>query len=399
MRALVLSSMYPPHHLGGLEVACQAGVRGLRERGHEALVLASRLRLPGREGPDEARRVLNLFWDDGVWRRPGLAGAIRATAEDLAALRETVAAFRPDVVWAWHLAALSKVLLSEARALGLPVVLSLGELWPLYDLEPDPWLRWCRGVRAPVGRAIGAARGFPTRVPRLAEDAADAAYNSEWLQNELAGRGLTPRGRVIYPGVDPARFPAAPLRDGPVRRFLQVGRVEPRKGQTVAVEALAKLRAAGVADATLTVAGAAEAGHDVELRALAERLGVADAVSFTGPVPFEAVAGLYAEHDAAIHAATWQEPFGLALVEAMASGRPLVCSPTGGAREIVTSGEDALAFEPGDAAGCAARMEALATDRGLAERLVAAGRTTALRFTEERAAEEQERQLLEVLGR
>lgn len=398
MRVLVVSSMYPPHHLGGLEVACQAAVRGLQERGHETLVLASRLRLPGREGPDEARRVLNLFWEDGVWRRPGLGGAVRATAEDLASFREAVAEFRPDIVWAWHMAALSKSLLAEARTLRLPVVLSFGELWPLYDLDPDPWLRWCRGIRAPVGRAIGAVKGFPTRVPRLAGDAADAAYCSAWLQEELAGRGLAPRGRVIYPGVDPARFPPAPPPGRPARRFLQVGRIEPRKGPAVAIEALAKLHAAGFADSTLTLNGVAEAGYDVELRALAERLGVSGSVEMT-PSAFEDIPARYADHDAVLHAATWQEPFGIVLIEAMATGRPLVCSPTGGAREIVTPGVDALTFEPGDAAGCAAQMEVLATDPSLVARLVEAGRRVAARFTEERAAGEQERQLLEVLER
>jgi len=400
MRILVLSAWYPPHHLGGYELACESAVRGLRERGHELLVLSSGYRTVYGEGrTDEARRELNLFWDDGEWRRPGLAGGVRAAREDLASFRRAIDEFRPDLVWVWHLAGISKVLLSEAFARKLPYVLSFLDVWPIYDLPPDPWLRWCRGPRAPVGLAIGVARGIPSRVPRLAREAADAAYCSAWLQETLVRRGLGPPGRVIYPGVDRARFPAAPPPAPRIRRFLQVGRVEPRKGQAVAVEALAKLHAAGYPDATLTVAGSAERGYDEELRGLAARLGVSGAVTQTGPVPPERLRDLYAEHDAAVHAATWDEPFGLVLVEALASGRPLVCSPTGGAHEIVTPGVDALTFEAGDAAACAARMEALAADRVLVGRLVEAGLRTAATFTEDRAADQHEAQLLEVAAR
>jgi glycosyltransferase involved in cell wall biosynthesis len=398
LRILVLSAWYPPHHLGGYEIACQAAVRGLSARGHELEILASRFRLPDREGPDEARRVLNLFWEDGRWRRPGLGGAVVAAGEDLRAFRGAVDGFRPDVLWVWHMGAISKVLLAEAYARGLPYVLSLLDLWPVYDLPPDPWLRWCHGLRAPVGLAIGRARGYPSRVPRLAADAAGAAYCSTWLQDVLAGKGVTARGRVIYPGIDPSRFPPGPPLEHPVRRFLQVGRIEPRKGQAIAVEALGKLHAGGYRDTTLTFAGAAEGGHDAELRALAGRAGVGDAVRFAGPVPPEDLARVYAEHDAAIHAATWQEPFGLVLVEAMATGRPLLCSPTGGAREIVTPNVDALTFEPGDASGLAARMEAVAADPSLAARLARAGLRTAERFTEDRASAEHESMLLDVVA-
>ncbi len=231
MRILVLSAWYPPHHLGGYELAAESAVRGLRERGHELRVLTSRFQTANGHGkPDEARRELNLFWEDGRWRRPGLRGAIRAAREDLYAFDREVDAFEPDLLWVWHMAGVSKVLLSEAYARRLPYVLSFLDVWPIYDLPPDPWLRWCRGPRAPLGRTIGMARGLPTRSPALAEDAADASYCSAWLQRVLAGHGHAPEGRVIYPGIDPARFSAAPPSGRPVRRFLQVGAGQAAQG-------------------------------------------------------------------------------------------------------------------------------------------------------------------------
>jgi glycosyltransferase involved in cell wall biosynthesis len=122
-----------------------------------------------------------------------------------------------------------------------------------------------------------------------------------------------------------------------------------------------------------------------ELRELAGRLGLGDRVGFTGFVP-DAAAALGAL-DVAVHASTEPEPFGLAIAEAMASGRAVVVSAAGGAAELIEDGVDALAHPPGDHAALAARIAELAADPGLRRRLGAAARATAeRRFDRRRAA-------------
>jgi glycosyltransferase involved in cell wall biosynthesis len=395
MRILVLSSFYPPHHLGGYEIACESAVRGLRERGHELRVVTSRHRTPDVSEDGDADRVLHLFWEAGEWRRPGLAGAVRATREDLRALERIVDEFRPDAVWAWHMAALSKSLLQWCLGRGLPLALAVHDLWPLYDIDPDPWLRWTRGARAPVGGVVGRMAGLPTR-PLDLRGAAAVSYNSEWTRGQVAGSGLVPDGPVVYPGLDAVAFRPTPLRADAIRRFLVVGRVERRKGPSIAVEALARLRAAGIGDATLHLHGRSERGHRAELERLAGGLGLADAVTFGESSDRGDMGAVYAGHDAVIHAATWDEPFGLTIAEAMATGRPVIASPTGGATEIVHDG-NALTFRPGDVDGCAKRMWQLASDPGLADRLVTEGLRTAERFTERAATDAHERHLMSAL--
>ncbi len=114
-----------------------------------------------------------------------------------------------------------------------------------------------------------------------------------------------------------------------------------------------------------------------ELRAASARLGLAGRVGFTGFVerPEAALRAL----DIAVHASTAPEPFGLAIVEAMACGRAVVVAASGGAAEIVTPGIDALVHRPGDAAGLASRLASLAGDASLRVRLGAAARDTATR--------------------
>jgi glycosyltransferase involved in cell wall biosynthesis len=115
-----------------------------------------------------------------------------------------------------------------------------------------------------------------------------------------------------------------------------------------------------------------------QLRALAERLGISERVAFTGFVddPATAMRAL----DVVVHASTEPEPFGLVIVEAMACGRAVVASAAGGAAELISPGENALAHRPGDAAELALRIEAAVRDGGLRRRLGEAGRATAVRL-------------------
>ena len=105
-----------------------------------------------------------------------------------------------------------------------------------------------------------------------------------------------------------------------------------------------------------------------ELRELVDvRSGSKARVGFTAScrTPSTAMRAL----DIVVHASTDPEPFGLVIAEAMACGKPVVVSRAGGASELTEPGVNALAFTPGDAAELARRIEELARDANLRERL------------------------------
>jgi glycosyltransferase involved in cell wall biosynthesis len=123
-----------------------------------------------------------------------------------------------------------------------------------------------------------------------------------------------------------------------------------------------------------------------ELRACAAGLGIADRVGFTGflraPYAMRAL-------DVVVHASTRPEPFGLVIAEAMACGRAVVTSATGGAREIVQPGIDAIVHTPGDAASLCDAIARLATDSALRRELGAHARASAcVKFDPDRLASE-----------
>jgi len=79
------------------------------------------------------------------------------------------------------------------------------------------------------------------------------------------------------------------------------------------------------------------------------------------------------------------EGFGLPPLEAMAAGRPVVASNASSLPEVL--GDAALLVDPSDETGFARAVESVLTDQQLRERLIAAGRTQARKFTWERCAE------------
>jgi glycosyltransferase involved in cell wall biosynthesis len=123
-----------------------------------------------------------------------------------------------------------------------------------------------------------------------------------------------------------------------------------------------------------------------QLMAMAQSLGIASRVCFTGyvhDVP-AAMRGL----DIIVHASTYPEPFGLIIAEAMACARPVIVSRAGGAKEIADQTTSALTFEPGDSDGLARCIETLAADAQLRAEVGRSGRRHAeARFDARRVAE------------
>jgi glycosyltransferase involved in cell wall biosynthesis len=113
-----------------------------------------------------------------------------------------------------------------------------------------------------------------------------------------------------------------------------------------------------------------------ELQARADALGIRDRVVLTG---YLRAAPAMRALDVVVHASTRPEPFGLVIAEAMACGRALVTSGTGGAAELIAPDVDALTHPPGDSEALARVLERLVRDAALRRRLGAAAAEAARR--------------------
>jgi glycosyltransferase involved in cell wall biosynthesis len=213
---------------------------------------------------------------------------------------------------------------------------------------------------------------------------------SEYSAREL--RAPRTRTRVIYGGADPARYAPDPhvSRNG----VLFVGRLTPHKG-------VDRLLGALPADTTARIVGSG--GHDPlppesDYPELLQRLARGKSVEFVGPMPDADLPALYRSAEVfvlpSVELTCYGKPIvvsellGLAVLEAMASGTPVIASRVGGVPEIVRDGETGFLVQPGDVAELHERLREVLADPALARRLGANARQHVLeRFTWQAVAE------------
>ena len=165
-----------------------------------------------------------------------------------------------------------------------------------------------------------------------------------------------PAATILHPGVDLAAWSALPPADG-APRALVLGALVEWKGADLALEIAARLP-----ELELELAGAPLPGDDgafaAALRERAARPDLAGRVTFAGALPDPRPA--LARAHLLLHCAG-AEPFGMALLEALACGRPVAAPAAAGPLEIVADGAGRL-YPPGDAAAGAAAVRALLAD-------------------------------------
>lgn len=244
-------------------------------------------------------------------------------------------------------------------ATGRPLVASLRGT----DILVDPAISY--------GRRMDPA--FDRAVRRLLRTADRTVYFSRYMRDHAVSLGARPDAtRVIRKGVDLRQF--APAGDRTALRrelglgsrplILSVGGLIERKGIHHILDALALLR--DELDFTFVVCG--DGSERANLEAQAARLGLGDRTVFTGRVDRATIPKYFAACDVFVLGSIL-EAAGNVLFEAMASGRPIVCTDAGGPREYVSDGETGFVVKVGDTRGMARRIGLVLRDPGLQEAL------------------------------
>jgi glycosyltransferase involved in cell wall biosynthesis len=316
---------------------------GLAERGHEVVVCARRFAL--REEPPF--RTVDLGPGGPVESLQPLVYAALAAR----ALRRLGGPTRFDVAH-WLFPSGADYLL-DASPVALPLVIG-----PLALDWPD---------ESPRGR-------HPGRLVRLAAEPAFYGLHRRTMHRarellvcipEVASAlraAERARSRVVPFGIDTSRFMVRPMATRPTILF--IGRLERRKGIYELFEAFEAVRRE-IPEACLRVVGAGE-----ELDALRDRAAaIGRSVEVLGAVPNTEVGDLLAEAWL-LCLPSYGEPFGMTVLEAMASGRAVVATDRGGPRHLVDP-RGGIRVPPADAPALAGALVEILSDRG---RLEAMGR-------------------------
>lgn len=300
---------------------------------------------------------------------------VRQGALEWAELRRAVAFARrqrPDVIeahWATEAAVLA-VELKLALAAPLAVRMHGGDLYR----SPSPDLPRIVGhadalcpVSAFLADLLRGERPIPHLpvVPTLAIDESRLHVQHHGLPIDQITAAARPEPEPLPS--DAARSSTRPTHDRAIDRVtvVSVGRLSPEKRHADILDALAPLcpdrPGLGV---TLIGGGPLEA----DLRQRAARLGIADRLTITGPLPFEQVLRRVARCDIYVQASDL-EGFGMAPLEAAALGRPVVATRTGAHADIVARDRTGLLYDAGDTAALAAHLARLADDHATRHRM------------------------------
>ena len=294
-------------------------------------------------------------------------------------MRRVLAALRPDVVHTHQLATLLYGGMA-ARTLGVPVVLHTE-----HGREPYATRRKTRIL----GRLAGC---FADRFYCLTQDMASAVRAAG-----VAGD----RVRLIQNGIDISKFTETVYDTAALRQSLSipldapligtVGRLSEVKRQDVLICAFARVRDR-YPDARLILVG--DGPLLEELRALANGIGIGDAVHFVGYQPHSAP---YLQAMDIFALTSRSEGMPQAVLEASVMGLPVVASRVGGLPEVINDGVTGILFEPGDDQGIATALCDLIADPQRRRELGAAAKARVqVNFSVTRMAGEYQRDALEV---
>lgn len=199
---------------------------------------------------------------------------------------------------------------------------------------------------------------FRTRVTRFLLRPCDTVVACSEGSRAALAAVLPGRVVLVDNGVDVEAFAPAPEAHGGKPRILYAGLLSPRKGVPELVRASRLLLDRGIDHELVLAGGTPDEGAEDERAARAED---SPAASWIGPQPHEAMAGLYREADV-FCLPSWWEAMPLSILEAMATGLPVVATAVGDVPRVVRPGETGLLVPPRDAAALADALAELLED-------------------------------------
>lgn len=357
-RILFCTDTYPPQ-VNGVSVVTALSVAGMQERGWAVGVVAPRYPKPyGRPFASDARSLAAVTAELRLASVPmPTYPDIRASAPHYGAIVHLMDRFRPHLVHCETEFLVGRMSQLAAAQRGIPLVSSYHTDFSRYTEKYGvPWLR---------GLVTGYLARFHRRSGRVytpSEPARDDLHRMGVSGVEVWGRG------VDVDQFHPSMWSSALREQLHVADdfvFLHVGRLAAEKNVELVIDAF-RLFAARHPElpASLVIAGDGPVAG-----ALRDRAADLPRVSFLGNLERHLVLPLlYASADAFLYASE-TETLGLVVLEAMASGVPVVATPAGGVADNLRDGVNGLAFPPGDVEGMCDAMARVALQEPLRRRL------------------------------
>jgi glycosyltransferase involved in cell wall biosynthesis len=385
MKILVVSNFCPPATLGGYEISCLQVSEALAYRGHEVHLLTSQYKYT--ENSKQSSLVTDLQVYRKFWNCFGLNlgsypawkfhyQAFRQEHHNQTTFRHMCETLKPDLVYFWNTAHISASLYSLCDRLRI----KFGAFIFDHSLAEDastPWELICKySKKSKLKQFIKLVMESLLQALRCCSSCEKPNfkfihYPTNYLQEFYRLKDIEANQWIkINWGVDIEKFkPRTDIK--PYLKLLYVGQISEHKGVHTAVEALGILKDKyHYADVTLTIVGRCfSSDYQNKLQHLINTYNLHTLIQFLGFVDRDELPEIYRNHSILIFPSEWEEPMGITILEAMASGLVVVSSGRGGSAELIENCRTGLTFEVSNAEDCAAKIAMLLDDRQLFKKL------------------------------
>ena len=204
-------------------------------------------------------------------------------------------------------------------------------------------------------------------------------FNSRYLRSQFFPHSADTQTSVIYNGIDTEIFDASPGGSASIKEELSlpertklvafVGALSHRKGVDRFLEIAAEI-SRSIENSAFLLIGDGDQEYKNQMKGLSKSLNIDSSTFFLGKRTD--VPALLKQIELLLLTST-QEPFGRVIIEAMAAGKPVVATKSGGPSEIIVHGQTGYLADIGDIQAMSQYAVRILTDTGLSERLGAEG--------------------------
>lgn len=349
---LVVSHLFPPYFTGGSEIVAYYQSRRLREMGFDIKVFAGRL---------ESRRKRYA-----VTREKGLFDITRINLHhrdfdcysvnfDKPALqsefRKTLDAMRPDVVHFHNIYPFSVLMIDECVRAGIPTLMTLHDYWgicfknilltddrKLCDKKDASCSRCKENFFSDESCSFSLEERNRVFMEHLNKVDMLMAPSKFLLERFRQAGALPDRSCLVKYGIDTAAFAGFQKIGAEKVRFGWIGQIAEHKGTDILLRAVAALSAQERAGISVTIVGSGEDVFVGYCKRLAKELGLDECVRFAGKVSNDRIVEVYRQIDALIVTSIWFENSPVVILEALATGTPVLGSDIGGIPEFLEDG-------------------------------------------------------------
>jgi len=328
MKILVISNYYPPYYIGGYELACFDTVEYLKACGHEVYVLTGNYINESSEFEKTYRKLKYINY-----KSPSFWDKYQVEIYNYGLTKKMIKKVSPDIVYLWSLRLVSLSPAMAVENLNIKKIFEIGDFWMKGYFSNTFFSRIKRSLKNILPFTIGSNVELSPTI-----------CVSNWVAKEMKNEYDTKQTYIIPNGTKIYNTSRKKLNKK--IKYMFCGRADYTKGIDIALKALGNLKDKGISNFEFNIYGDGDKNYLNKCKNIVNALNLKEEVNFYGKK--NNIKKYYKENDILLMPTRMKEPFGLVIIEAMASGVVVIATNAYGPAEIIHNEKDGLLFKTND---------------------------------------------------